>query len=149
MGNVSVSPFQILKSTMYFCPSTLLTGISLPTYMKSGLRVNESFELAFDEAITTGTLSPPTLSTATVFLRSGRSQSKFFAVVAGIIVCPCLPIIYLIRCKATGISASGSSLNETLIVSPIPSASNAPIPTALFILPSSPSPASVTPRCNG
>ena len=31
----------------------------------------------------------------------------------------------------------------------MPSVSRAPIPTALFILPSSPSPASVTPRCMG
>ena len=35
------------------------------------------------------------------------------------------------------------------IVSPIPSARSVPIPTADFIRPSSPSPASVTPRCKG
>ena len=49
----------------------------------------------------------------------------------------------------TGISAAGSSLRLTRTVSPIPSASKAPIPTALLILPSSPSPASVTPKCSG
>ena len=50
---------------------------------------------------------------------------------------------------ATGISASGSSVKLTLIVSPNPSSKSAPIPTADLILPSSPSPASVTPKCNG
>ena len=34
-------------------------------------------------------------------------------------------------------------------MSPIPSARSVPIPTADFTRPSSPSPASVTPRCNG
>ena len=47
---------------------------------------------------------------------------------------------------ATGISNSGSSVSDTLNVSPRPSSSKAPIPTADLILPSSPSPASVTPR---
>ncbi len=37
-------------------------------------------------------------------------------------------------------------VSETRIVSPMPSDSSVPIPTALFIRPSSPSPASVTPR---
>ena len=50
---------------------------------------------------------------------------------------------------ATGISNSGSSVKETRMVSPNPSSNNAPIPTADLILPSSPSPASVTPKCNG
>ena len=57
--------------------------------------------------------------------------------------------IYHVRYLATGISHSGSSLRDTRMVSPIPSASKAPIPTALFIRPSSPSPASVTPRWSG
>ena len=35
------------------------------------------------------------------------------------------------------------------MVSPMPSANKAPIPTALLMRPSSPSPASVTPRCKG
>ena len=47
---------------------------------------------------------------------------------------------------ATGISNSGSSVRETLTVSPIPSSSKVPIPTEDLILPSSPSPASVTPK---
>ena len=51
--------------------------------------------------------------------------------------------------SATGTSSSGGSVRETLIVSPIPSASSEPIPTADFILPSSASPASVTPKCIG
>ena len=51
--------------------------------------------------------------------------------------------------RATGISFSGASDRLTRIVSPMPSQSRAPIPTALFILPSSPSPASVTPKCSG
>ena len=50
---------------------------------------------------------------------------------------------------ATGISFSGGSDNDTLIVSPIPLISRLPIPSADLILPSSPSPASVTPRCKG
>ena len=52
--------------------------------------------------------------------------------------------------SAHGISSySGSSVKETRMVSPRPSSRRAPMPMALFILPSSPSPASVTPRCNG
>ena len=50
---------------------------------------------------------------------------------------------------ATGISASGSSVSETRIVSPRPSSSSEPMPTALLIRPSSPLPASVTPRWSG
>ena len=48
--------------------------------------------------------------------------------------------------SAAGISNSGSSVNDTRIVSPIPSVSKVPIPNADFILPSNPSPASVTPK---
>ena len=48
--------------------------------------------------------------------------------------------------SAAGISNSGSSVNDTRIVSPIPSVSKVPMPNADFILPSSPSPASVTPK---
>ena len=51
--------------------------------------------------------------------------------------------------RATGISHSGSSLSDTRMVSPMPSVSKAPMPTALLMRPSSPSPASVTPRCKG
>ena len=46
-------------------------------------------------------------------------------------------------------SNSGSSVRDTRTVSPSPSARMVPIPTALFIRPSSPSPASVTPRWRG
>mmetsp|Transcript_12578 Transcript_12578/g.25129 ORF Transcript_12578/g.25129 Transcript_12578/m.25129 type:complete len:381 (+) Transcript_12578:303-1445(+) len=46
-------------------------------------------------------------------------------------------------------SNSGSSVSETRTVSPSPSASSVPMPMADFIRPSSPSPASVTPRCRG
>mmetsp|Transcript_4178 Transcript_4178/g.10643 ORF Transcript_4178/g.10643 Transcript_4178/m.10643 type:complete len:276 (-) Transcript_4178:1111-1938(-) len=46
-------------------------------------------------------------------------------------------------------SNSGSSVSETRTVSPRPSARRVPMPTADFILPSSPSPASVTPRWRG
>src|SRR5438874_874603 len=42
-----------------------------------------------------------------------------------------------------------SSVNETRMVSPIPSAKSEPIPIALLIRASSPSPASVTPRWMG
>ena len=45
--------------------------------------------------------------------------------------------------RATGISNSGSSVSETRTVSPIPSSSKVPIPTADLILPSSPAPASL------
>ena len=51
--------------------------------------------------------------------------------------------------RATGISHSGSSESETRMVSPMPSVSSAPMPTADLMRPSSPSPASVTPRCRG
>mmetsp|Transcript_13250 Transcript_13250/g.28004 ORF Transcript_13250/g.28004 Transcript_13250/m.28004 type:complete len:255 (-) Transcript_13250:676-1440(-) len=47
------------------------------------------------------------------------------------------------------ISNSGSSVSDTRIVSPNPSSRSAPMPMALFMRPSSPSPASVTPRCSG
>ena len=50
---------------------------------------------------------------------------------------------------AGAISRSGSSVSETRSVSPSPSISSDPMPIADFILPSSPSPASVTPRCSG
>ena len=63
-----------------------------------------------------------------------------------------LKILDRVDCKierATGISFSDGSVSETLIVSPKPSQSKAPIPTALFIRPSSSLPASVTPKCRG
>mmetsp|Transcript_6634 Transcript_6634/g.20059 ORF Transcript_6634/g.20059 Transcript_6634/m.20059 type:complete len:377 (+) Transcript_6634:335-1465(+) len=47
------------------------------------------------------------------------------------------------------ISSSGSSVRLTRIVSPRPSMSSEPMPMADFMRPSSPSPASVTPRCMG
>mmetsp|Transcript_28469 Transcript_28469/g.62660 ORF Transcript_28469/g.62660 Transcript_28469/m.62660 type:complete len:274 (-) Transcript_28469:941-1762(-) len=47
------------------------------------------------------------------------------------------------------ISYSGSSVRDTRMVSPSPSISRAPIPMADFMRPSSPSPASVTPKCRG
>ena len=48
--------------------------------------------------------------------------------------------------ELVGDSNSGSSVKDTLIVSPIPSSRSVPIPIADLILPSSPSPASVTPK---
>ena len=50
---------------------------------------------------------------------------------------------------ATGISCTASSVSETRTVSPMPSASSEPMPMALLMRPSSPSPASVTPRWIG
>ena len=47
------------------------------------------------------------------------------------------------------ISSSGSPVIDTLIVSPIPSASRVPIPTLDFIVPLNVVPASVTPKCKG
>ena len=46
-------------------------------------------------------------------------------------------------------SSTGSAVSETRIVSPIPSTSSAPMPTALLIEPENGVPASVTPRCSG
>ena len=46
-------------------------------------------------------------------------------------------------------SLTGSAVSETRIVSPIPSASSAPMPTALLIEPENGVPASVTPRWSG
>ena len=46
-------------------------------------------------------------------------------------------------------SSTGSSVSETRIVSPIPSARSVPIPTADFTPPIGIGPASVTPRCSG
>ena len=46
-------------------------------------------------------------------------------------------------------SSTGSSVSDTRIVSPIPSARSVPIPTALFRPPMGIGPASVTPRCSG
>ena len=51
--------------------------------------------------------------------------------------------------RATGTSRTGSSVRETRTVSPMPSASRAPMPMALFTRPSTPLPASVTPRWKG
>ena len=51
--------------------------------------------------------------------------------------------------RATGISYTLSSVRDTRIVSPRPSSKREPIPIALLIRPSSPSPASVTPRWSG
>src|SRR5436190_73842 len=50
---------------------------------------------------------------------------------------------------ATSTSFTGSAVSETRIVSPMPSMSRAPIPTALLIEPANGVPASVTPRCRG
>src|SRR5437868_370292 len=50
---------------------------------------------------------------------------------------------------ATRTSSTGSAVSETRIVSPIPSTSSAPMPTALLIEPAYGVPASVTPRCSG
>ena len=49
----------------------------------------------------------------------------------------------------TFISSTGSPVKETLIVSPIPSASKVPIPIADFIVPLQGVPASVTPKWRG
>ncbi|VWM08767.1 Uncharacterised protein [Collinsella intestinalis] len=49
----------------------------------------------------------------------------------------------------TGGSSTGSAVRLTRIVSPMPSASNTPRPTALLIVPCCTVPASVTPRCSG
>src|SRR5439155_3654898 len=46
-------------------------------------------------------------------------------------------------------SSTGSAVRETRIVSPMPSTSSAPIPTALLIEPEYGVPASVTPRWSG
>ena len=46
-------------------------------------------------------------------------------------------------------SLTGSAVSETRIVSPIPSESSAPMPTALLIEPENGVPASVTPRWSG
>mmetsp|Transcript_2611 Transcript_2611/g.7431 ORF Transcript_2611/g.7431 Transcript_2611/m.7431 type:complete len:254 (+) Transcript_2611:677-1438(+) len=46
-------------------------------------------------------------------------------------------------------SNSGSSVRDTRMVSPRPSSSSAPMPTADLMRPSAPPPASVTPRCRG
>ena len=60
-----------------------------------------------------------------------------------------LKVYFAINFWATGISASGASVKETRMVSPRPSSKSAPIPTADLMRPSSPSPASVTPKCKG
>ena len=49
----------------------------------------------------------------------------------------------------TFISLTGSSHKETLIVSPIPSYNNNPIPIEDLIVPENSPPASVMPRCKG
>ena len=51
--------------------------------------------------------------------------------------------------QATRTSSTGSAVSETRMVSPMPSASRAPMPTALFIVPDQAVPASVTPTCSG
>ena len=51
--------------------------------------------------------------------------------------------------NAVLISSTGSAVSETRIVSPIPSTSSAPMPTADLIEPENGVPASVTPRWIG
>ena len=51
--------------------------------------------------------------------------------------------------QATRTSSTGSAVSETRMVSPMPSASRAPMPTALFTVPDQAVPASVTPTCSG
>ena len=58
-------------------------------------------------------------------------------------------LLRLLTGEAAPASGSGSPLRLTRIVSPIPSASSAPIPIALFTVPCPGRPASVTPRCSG
>ena len=50
---------------------------------------------------------------------------------------------------AVSTSWMGSSVSDTLIVSPIPSYNMTPMPTADFMLPSDKSPVSVIPTCRG
>ena len=69
--------------------------------------------------------------------------------IGGIFACLLRFLYRLINSFATGISSSGSSVKETRIVSPIPSSNNEPIPIEDLTLPGIPSPASVTPKCNG
>jgi hypothetical protein len=52
-------------------------------------------------------------------------------------------------CQAALTSSTGSPVRLTRIVSPTPSASRAPMPTALLIVPLHTVPASVTPTCSG
>ena len=61
---------------------------------------------------------------------------------------PLLPIAFKISFAAY-ISFTGSSVSETLIVSPMPSHRSEPIPIDDFIRPILSVPASVTPRCRG
>ncbi|MNR54734.1 hypothetical protein D3C85_1749690 [compost metagenome] len=61
----------------------------------------------------------------------------------------CLFVYLFTKAIATGASFSGSSVKDTRTVSPNPSSNNVPIPTADLTRPSSPSPASVTPKCKG
>ena len=51
--------------------------------------------------------------------------------------------------QATRTSSTGSPVSETRTVSPMPSASSAPMPTALLMVPDQTVPASVTPTCSG
>ena len=51
--------------------------------------------------------------------------------------------------QPTFISSTGSDAKETRKVSPMPSSSKAPIPTADLTVPDLKPPASVTPRCKG
>ena len=99
--------------------------------------------------ITIGKLSPPI---------SNNSLDSLFSYLKGekLIFLGCLINVWLARLLylftnslATGDSNSGSSVKDTLIVSPIPSSRSVPIPIADLILPSSPSPASVTPKWRG
>ena len=46
-------------------------------------------------------------------------------------------------------SSIGGAVSDTRMVSPMPWASSAPIPTADLMMPSLGVPASVTPRCSG
>ena len=98
---------------------------------------------------TTGTFFPPIFFTDLLFLfMYSNGLSGYFKIFL-ILISFLRSLKFFNKLNATGISSSGASVRETLMVSPIPSSKSAPIPTADFILPSSASPASVTPRCSG
>mmetsp|Transcript_4919 Transcript_4919/g.11926 ORF Transcript_4919/g.11926 Transcript_4919/m.11926 type:complete len:220 (+) Transcript_4919:913-1572(+) len=89
-------------------------------------------------------------SGSTPLRRSNRAKLRFVSSNSGTpIFCSMALVPRSARRLQGSISSSGSSVRETRMVSPSPSRRRLPMPIADFMRPSSPSPASVTPRCIG
>ena len=121
------------------------TGVASMVFIRLGVDINSDDDLyEFGSAEYKKILDPAMLQQFNLALYSKGLIG--LNLISGISACLIIFAYRLTKFRATGISSSGSSVKDTLIVSPKPSSNKVPIPIADFILPSKPSPASVTPR---